>query len=310
MILTIFYVYFGTDVDSARSAFNSLGLETVPRLYIVPPTDAGDPQQSFGDFEISIEKAVEGKLLDEIKRATKVEIRILWEPLPVTIGLCVFSVILAYVADAAFRAGKDAWYWYRSPRLWMLISFAAFSVGVSGTIYCIIRSAPLYGTARDGGLEIFSGESREQFLLEGIIIAGYVLGAATGLILMHYSTTLSNVIVRHICVCISIGIFLTMGQNIFESYTHKTSWYNIKDTLPAPVWEFMSSSVKKNSGILKRIYRILEIFLSDDFDLFDGDDWRKLQLKFRTLIIDYIIRVMGFSTGGTTASTSTGKGDF
>ena len=195
----------------------------------------------------------------------------------------------------------------------MLVSFAAFSVGVSGTIYCIIRSTPLYGFARDGQIEFFSGESRDQYLLEGLIVAGYVLGTATGLILMHYSTRLPYAIVRTICVCISIGLFLSMGHNLWKSYIYKTSWYSLKDTLPAPVWHFMSSSVKKNSGLPKRFYRLIEIYLSDDFDVFNGDDWRRLQKKFQTLIIDYIMRVMGFSSGSSatkTSTSSTGKEDF
>ena len=142
------------------------------------------------------------------------------------------------------------------------------------------------------------------------MIAGYVLGTAMALILMHYSTKLPYAFARNFCVCLSIGIFLTLGQNLWQAHSDKTRWYHLKDMLPESVWQFMSSSVKKDSWLPKRIYRLLEIFLSDDFDLFDSQDWRKLQQKFQTLIVDYIMRVLGFSSGSMKSSASTGKGDF
>lgn len=57
-----------------------------------------------------------------------------------------------------------------------------YGVGVSGVIFCIIRSIPIIGyNARTGTPRIFAERGREQFMLEGIIIAAStVLVSAAG----------------------------------------------------------------------------------------------------------------------------------
>ena len=47
----------------------------------------------------------------------------------------------------------------------------------------------------------------------------------------------------------------------------QTRWYNVRDTVPPAYWAFLSSSVKKSSGLAKRLVRLSEIFL------FDFKDW-------------------------------------
>jgi hypothetical protein len=49
----------------------------------------------------------------------------------------------------------------------------------------------------------------------------------------------------------------------------------------------LSSSVKKSSGIAKRLVRLSEIFL------FDFKDWPGFQKTARMMIVDYILRQVG-----------------
>lgn len=67
----------------------------------------------------------------------------------------------------------------------------------------------------------------------------------------------------------------------------QTRWYSIRDTVPPAYWTFLSSSVKKSSGIAKRLVRLSEIFL------FDFKDWPGFQKTARMMIVDYILRQVG-----------------
>jgi len=52
--------FFILDVDTARNVFTSMNLETVPKLYVLPPTEVDAPKQSISDFEISADSTIEG----------------------------------------------------------------------------------------------------------------------------------------------------------------------------------------------------------------------------------------------------------
>ena len=56
--------------------------------------------------------------------------------------------------------------------------------------------------------------------------------------------------------------------------------------IPSSVALFFTSSVKKESGILKRIIRLSEIWM------FESKSWREFGISFRHLIIDYIKRCL------------------
>ncbi|RYG63970.1 hypothetical protein EON64_14900, partial [archaeon] len=54
-------------------------------------------------------------------------------------------------------------------------SQVCFAVGVSGSISCVIRGAPLFGFSRQGVVSVFAAQGREQFYLEGIAVAALTL---------------------------------------------------------------------------------------------------------------------------------------
>ena len=135
----------------------------------------------------------------------------------------------------------------------------------------------------------------------------YVCIYMTILCIRYMLHNLTNMYTRVIYICASLSYFyfLTCVCEICIILGSKTSWYHLKDTLPAPAWHFISSSVKKNSWLPKRIYRLCEFFLSNEFDIFDASDWGLLQKKFKTLIIDYVVRVAGTLMGGSDAAMKT-----
>jgi hypothetical protein len=159
-----------------------------------------------------------------------------------------------------------------------------FGVGVSGSIFCIIRSAPYFGYSRQGKLSIFAGQGRDQYLIEGVVISLLTVGCGLSAYLMLLSTKLKFPLLRHVLVILFASVFVVFGIEIFKAYVSKTAWYNLKDTVPSEVWSYMTSSVKKNSDFFKRFIRLSEVWL------FETKDFEGFQKKFNQLIVEYVKR--------------------
>ena len=283
--------FFYLDLDSSRNVFNSLNLETVPKLFILPPASVEDAKQIASKFEVPPESILEGvpNLISEIKTLTGIEIQIRMDATPILAILCFISIILAFIYSLASIDFNKSIYWYRNSTFWMLFSILCFGVGVSGTLYCIIRSAPSYGFDREGNIDIFSGQSREQYLLEGIVVAIFTIGIAVSLIMIYYSTKIQYAILRHIFVMIAMSAFVVLSIQVWNAYVDKTRWYSVKETLPAEIWGFLTATVKKKSYLPKRLLRISEIWL------YDFKDWDSFLKKVKSLLWDYILRALSIS---------------
>ena len=289
--------FFVLDLDSSRGVFTSMNIETVPRLYILPPVGVDDAKQSISKYEIPIDTIMDGvpSLLSEINKLTDIDIRVKIDAVPVLTLLCTLSLLLAYVWSLAAKNLETAKYWYRSPTIWMLFSYLFFAVGVSGSIYCIIRSAPAYGAGRGGEIEIFSDGNREQYLLEGLAVVMFVLFTAFAAVLVYYSTKIRFSPLKHCSVIAALSVLIVMLLQVWYTYVGKTVWYSLKDTLPEKLSSYLFSSVKKSSSLPKRLLRMSEIWLND-FNFAGEDDWDRLKKKFKTLITDYVLRSIGIAS--------------
>ena len=163
-------------------------------------------------------------------------------------------------------------------------------MGVSGSIYCIIRSAPLYGSSRQGIRIFATAGGRDQYLLEGIIIALLTIGSSFAIILTYYSSKLPIWLLRHIFILLTISIYIVFILQIWVVYVDKTRWYNLKSTMPPEIWYYITSSVKKSSNLFKRLIRISEIWL------FEYKDWNNYNNKVKLLVIDYLIKIFGLQS--------------
>lgn len=280
--------FFILEVDSARSIFNDMGLETVPRIYSLPPTKSNSPKMKMGEFEIEVRKLIEGigSFLGELGSRTGVKIDVTMSPLPILCVLLIVAYCVALLAAAASTEPTKAIFWYQSPSLWVVVSLLVFGVGVSGSLFCVIRAAPLYGAGGRNGVRIFAGQGRDQYLIEGIIIALMTVGCGMAGMLVYYGTKVPlGPVVRHVIVIAAMSAFAVLCMEIGDAYIDKTRWYSIKETLDPSLWTFLTSGVKKTSGLLKRLVRLSEYWL------FEYKSWEGFTKKFKALIVDYVERV-------------------
>ena len=291
--------FFLLEVDGARRTFNDMGLETVPRTYVLPPTQKNTPKLRMQDYEVSSNSLMEGTkgFLSEVTRYSKIPIVVTVNPWPLLLTLGFVGYILAFIASQAASAPAEALLWYRSPVLWGFFSMCCYCVGVSGSIFCVIKSAPLYGRGYPGmpgggEIQIFAPQGRDQFLIEGLIISAMCVGVGLLGYIMVSITKLKlgwgigpftiDSAIRHVVVLLSLATMIVFCLEIAESYKMKTGWYSVKDTFPKELWFFITSSVKKNSGLLKRLIRVSEIWI------YEYKDWTTFQKKASGLTFEYL----------------------
>ena len=121
-------VYFLLEVDSARNTFNDMGLETVPRIYALPPTKSDSPKMRMGEYEIEVRAIMEGAkaFLADVESRTGVKVSVTVSPVPVFTGLCIVAYFLALLAASAATDPEKAIFWYQTPWLWSLETMKRF----------------------------------------------------------------------------------------------------------------------------------------------------------------------------------------
>jgi oligosaccharyltransferase complex subunit gamma len=279
--------FFILEAKNSRKIFNDMGLESVPRVYALPPTTSSSPKMRMQDFEINIKDIVTGPkvFLQAVSNITGVQIDMRSHPGPTLLLLSIFAYLLALLITNAVAEPEKALFWYRAPAVWGTVTAICFCVGVSGSIFCVIRSPPWYGPGRGGDIQVFAGQGREQFVLEGFVIAGITMMLSLVLVGTKKAAQLPIPgAIRHALVIACVAIFIAIGIELTQTYQFKTPWYSIKDTLPPSLWEWLKDPVRKNSSLLKRIYRSSEFFLNE------FKDWDSFGKKVRTLLVDPFFR--------------------
>mmetsp|Transcript_25787 Transcript_25787/g.43026 ORF Transcript_25787/g.43026 Transcript_25787/m.43026 type:complete len:411 (+) Transcript_25787:66-1298(+) len=285
--------FFVIEVENARQTFNDMGFETVPRLYFLPPLSVDAPKSKLSNFEVDSRVMLEGRgrLLQEIESLSGVSIEVMVEPFPLVVGLGILAALVALFVSAAKGDLYGSILWYQSPRIWIVVSAICFAVGVSGSISCVIKGAPLYGMSRrTGAAEIFSMQGRDQYLAEGLVIVLMTVGSAIAAYVMKQSTKVRFPVVQHALVLLSMATWIVLLLYIFDLYRFKTAWYNVKDTFPPELSQWLFSSVKKTSSLAKRLYRVSEIWL------LEAKDFTAFRKKFKALVWDYVVRVISSAT--------------
>lgn len=203
------------------------------------------------------------------------------------LGLAAY--LLALLAAAAARNPRNALLWYRTPGLWASVSTVCFCVGVSGSIFCIIRSPPLYGTPKGGkGIAIFATQGQQQYLIEGLVVAALTVGCGLSLAMINVSSKLRVwAPLRHALVILGLTSFAVFAMEVAECYIYKTPWYSLKETVPKDLWGWFAAGLKKNSSLGKRLLRISEIWM------YEYRDWGVFRKKVGSILGDWAQRTVG-----------------
>lgn len=184
-------------------------------------------------YEINAMPILEGfqSTLNTINDVSGLNIQVTINPIPLLLVLSIFSIIIALFTSAAARNFSLTIYIFQNKFIWIVISLLFFCIGVSGSLFCLIRQVPLLNNNK-GILRIFSYQDREQYILEGIIVSMWSLGCGLAGIGILYSSKIRFVIARHAMILFFMTVFIVLLVEIFNAYTEKTRWYRLRDTIP------------------------------------------------------------------------------
>ena len=98
-------------------------------------------------------------------------------------------------------------------------------------------------------------------------------------------------LVRHLAVLLCFSVFIVLLLQIWGAYVLKTGWYSLKETLPAEVWHYLTSGIKKGSGVVKRLVRMSEYWL------FEAKDLGGFNTKFKAIVVDYVSKQVSLLVG-------------
>lgn len=133
------------DVDNSRNIFNDLALESVPRFFLIPSKDIHSTSKAkISTYEISTRLAIEGEqaFLTQIEEMSSIKISVTINSTPIVILMSIVSILLALFVSSHIASGKNALLIYQNKYLWVIICLVCMGAGVSGSIYCLLRSVP------------------------------------------------------------------------------------------------------------------------------------------------------------------------
>jgi hypothetical protein len=128
---------------------------------------------------------------------------------------------------------------------------------------------------------------RDQTVLEGVAVALYTVGAGFSLWGLEKSSRIKNSYISRVVILLCLASSGVMLSKIWTCYTFKTTWYNLKGTMPSTVWNWIASPVKRTSGVWKRIFRLCEIFV------LEYKSYENFAKKCKSILVDYLLRQLG-----------------
>ena len=81
-------------------------------------------------------------------------------------------------------------------------------------------------------------------------------------------------------------MFVVFSMELWSAYIDKTPWYSIRDTLPQQVWAWLSGGVRKDSNLVKRLFRLSEVYVKDFKDM------ESFQKKAKIILTDYLKKLL------------------
>lgn len=111
------------------------------------------------------------------------------------------------------------------PEVWLLISLVIYFTCMGGFVYDILRSPQLIGKNRENKLEMFTGQKKTQYLIEGFLMSFIMCLGGVCIIGFHLAREIENQLNMRVFVCLLACILFTCLSKLTQAYRAKASWY-------------------------------------------------------------------------------------
>jgi len=154
------------DFEKSMQSFRTHELNNVPYIAYFPPSEEGSPSVAKSlDPKLTLQpgqdmspRSILNLLAESDPEASNVPVKI--SPAQYTPLVLVAAAAIA-VIGASMAADPDSWTLIRRPQLWMVGSLLVMGVSISGVVYCIIRTPPLYGMDASGKPTAFNARDSQ-----------------------------------------------------------------------------------------------------------------------------------------------------
>jgi oligosaccharyltransferase complex subunit gamma len=160
------------------------------------------------------------KYLNE-KTGRKVEIKV-----PMSEYLKIF-VFYSTIITLTILFIRSLIYHLFNPKFWWVLSMMVYIVCLGGVVYDIIHGAPLgESDPETGDLSLFAQGPREQYVVEGFLMAGVISLSGVGLIIVNLAGYIEGKWIIRLVSLIGIALWVACGYYSDLIYRKKAEWYN------------------------------------------------------------------------------------
>lgn len=257
------------------------------------------------------------------------------QPVVILVPLVAIAIVLAFVSSLNMHCKFNLLHNKYTSCVLSVIAFGVGVSGsifcyIRRSPWVGTTLAPVTGAIT--AVKVFAEQDRHQFLLEGVIVTGLIIVCASSLFLIIYyfviidTNTRSNYknkivvagnksvkegpemrsltdtivdtgysIITHVALLALLSIVIVCVLTLLRLYTDKTDWYRLKEALPSPVWSYFATKVMKSSGLVKRLCRLVYIWVYE-LHVHDISSLHSFVTnKWHPLITDYIKRQLSDS---------------
>ena len=129
---------------------------------------------------------------------------------------------------------------------------------------------------------IFSEKGRgSQTYVEGLVVAGLTVLFGIFLFVLYFGSKLPIFLGRDVVIVISVIICTVIATELSTIYRKKTPWYVLNRLIPSSILDWIFQPVKKNSGVLKRLLRLMQ------YVAYEWIDFSSFRVKLDNILIEY-----------------------
>ena len=220
------------DYEHSSKIFNSYQIMSVPLIFHINPHHG--EREGESDYDIAQrdrlqipQSDVDAEMIGNFVRersgiSVTIQRSMIWVYL---VLLCFFGL-----AALAVKPIIDSLpFWLRMIRmkgLWIAVSVGVYTCAISGFIFDIIRSPPMYHSGSKGEIMFFYPQSGNQFVVEGFIIGFLNLACACALVfIMVAAPKFKSENNRSAAVIGGLVVFTVCFTQIRGYYRMKNRWY-------------------------------------------------------------------------------------
>ncbi|CAM9818866.1 unnamed protein product [Pylaiella littoralis] len=292
-------VFARIDIAEGSETFGRHGLQSAPRMFLMPQGKSFPPKEYIGDFEVtrgmSRSDGSVDDFLHDLGAITGAEVLLLPDTSGLLPGALLMGVVLGIVAQSFADVPSRALAVARHKGLWFLVSMGCYMTGVGGVIYCIIRNPNSHGFNQETGeTAMFNPGGREQFWYEGAVVAILYLFMSAALLGVYLAAGWKRAppLVRTAAVLGCVTVLCYVASEYMALYAKKTPWYALNKLVPPAMLDFHKGPLKRKHGLLKRVVRLSHLWLNE----YAG--FRPFCAKAKALLWDYLVRRLGSAFGG------------